>query len=72
MWWKDVNSIFLGCNVKLANYVGLKNPKEIIGKSDCDIFSKKEDAEFVRKIDQQIITNGQPQLNFEEALTLPD
>jgi len=72
VWWKDVNSIFLGCNVKLANYVGLKNPKEIIGKSDFDIFSKKEDAEFVRKIDQQIITSGQPQLNYEVALTLPD
>lgn len=70
MWWKDADSVFLGCNEILANYVGLNTADEIIGLTDFDIFDSKEEAESVRKIDQEIIKSGNPQLNFEECLTL--
>ena len=70
VWWKDLDSIFLGCNKNIANYLGLKHPKEIIGKTDFDILENREEAEFVRKVDQEIISSGRPQLNFEEYLTM--
>ena len=71
IWWKDLNSVFLGCNEKTANFVGLKSAKEIIGKTDFDIYDTKSDAEFVRKIDKEIMTTGIPQFNFEKCLTMP-
>lgn len=70
VWWKDKDSIFIGCNEKLAYYIGLNSADEIIGKSDYDIFDTKEDAESVIKIDQEIMASGKPQLNFEEYLTM--
>ena len=71
VWWKDVNSVFWGCNENVARYAGLKNAKEIVGLTDFDIYENKSDAESVRKVDQEIIASGKPQLNFEEQLTVP-
>ncbi len=64
VWLKDADSVFLGCNENVARYVGLVNAKEIVGLTDFDIYDQKEDAEFVRKIDREIIESGKPQLNF--------
>ena len=36
IWWKDANSVFLGCNRKLAEYAGVGHPSELIGKTDAD------------------------------------
>lgn len=71
VWWKDTNSVFLGCNENMAHYVGFKNAYEIIGLTDFDIYENKKEAEFVRKIDKEIIDSGKSQLNFEEELTMP-
>ena len=53
IFWKDENSIYLGCNNKLANYLGLKSRFEIIGKSDFDLF-KPNEAEYLIAQDQKI------------------
>ncbi len=71
VWWKDTNSVFLGCNGNVARYVGLNHPEDIVGLTDYDIYEHKKDADFVRKIDQEIIESGDSQLNFEECLTMP-
>ena len=71
VWWKDLNSIFLGCNQNVAKYVGLSSASDIVGMTDYDIYRDKAEAESVRLIDQEIIETGKQQLNFEEVLTLP-
>ena len=71
VWWKDLNSIFLGCNENVAKYVGLSSASDIVGMTDYDIYSDKAEAESVRLVDQEIIETGKQQLNFEEVLTLP-
>jgi len=71
VWWKDLDSIFLGCNKNVAQYVGFSNPNDIVGLTDFDIYENKSDAESVIKVDKEIIASGKPQLNFEEQLTLP-
>ena len=71
VWWKDRDSIFLGCNENLVHYLGMSSSKDIIGLSDYDLYENKKDAENVRKVDREIISTGKPQLNFEECLTLP-
>lgn len=71
VWWKDIDSVFLGCNDNCARYIGLNSPKDIVGMSDFDIYDNKAEAESVRKMDQEIIRTGKSQLNFEECLTMP-
>ena len=36
VFWKDVDSRYLGCNTNYARAVGLEKPEEIIGKSEID------------------------------------
>lgn len=72
VFWKDVNSVYQGCNMNFANYAGFNDPNEIIGKTDYDLPWSKEEADFFVKIDKQVMRSGQAQLNYEETQTLSD
>ncbi|ERT07409.1 sensory box protein [Lyngbya aestuarii BL J] len=37
IFWKDCNSIYLGCNQNFAQLVGLNTPEQIVGKTDYDL-----------------------------------
>lgn len=39
IFWKDCNSIYLGCNQNFARIVGLDAPEQIVGKTDSDLLS---------------------------------
>jgi PAS domain S-box-containing protein len=45
VFWKDKNSIFLGCNDVFARMMGFNSPDEIIGKNDYDIVGLSADAD---------------------------
>lgn len=72
IFWKDRNSIYLGCNMNFALSAGLNNPKEIIGKSDYDLPWSKEDSDFYRAVDKKVMDAGKSELNFEESQTAKD
>ncbi len=65
VFWKDVDSRFLGANMNLAKMLGFNSPEELIGKTDFDINSK-EFAEDYRKDDLEVMESKQPKLNYEE------
>ena len=69
IFWKDINSVYLGCNTKFAISAGFNCSEDIIGKTDYDLSWTKEEADFYRKIDQEVLKSGNPQLNFEETQT---
>lgn len=71
VFWKDRNSIFMGCNRLLALDVGLSSPDEIIGKSDFELVCKDE-AEHYRSDDLMVMETGKPKLDYEESQTKPD
>ncbi len=73
IFWKDANSIYLGCNDNYAFLHGLSSPQEIIGKSDYDLSwqSKGYTAEVFQEDDRKVIS-GQLILNKEEPLALPN
>lgn len=54
VFWKNSDLIFMGCNKKFAESAGLKDPNEIIGKTDYDI-SNKETADYFREMDKEVI-----------------
>jgi PAS domain S-box-containing protein len=68
IFWKDKNSVFLGCNAYTANHAGVNSPAEIIGKTDYDL-SWAQYADKYQKDDQDIIKSGEIKQNyFEETI----
>lgn len=72
IFWKDRESVFLGCNQLFAQSVGLKASDEIIGKTDYDLPWTKEESDAYRADDNVVMQMGKPRLNIEETQTLTD
>jgi PAS domain S-box-containing protein len=66
VFWKDKNSIYRGCNRLFAIDAGLKSTGEIAGKSDYDFSLEKEDAEFCRECDRQVMNMDKPEYHIME------
>jgi PAS domain S-box-containing protein len=67
VFWKDRQSVYLGCNQNFAVGAGLSLSSEIIGKTDYEMPWRESDAEKYRNDDQQVITSGTPKLNIIET-----
>ncbi|MCI5223260.1 MAG: response regulator, partial [Candidatus Electrothrix sp. AR4] len=68
IFWKDRNSVFLGCNDLFAEDAGVQKSEELIGKTDYDTsWGKDPMADAYRKDDAQVIESGIPKLNYEEG-----
>lgn len=72
IFWKDKNSVYLGCNAALAHALGLKSSSEIVGKTDFDLPTTKEESEKYRADDKEVMNSKKAKLNIEEPQTLPD
>src|SRR5580698_5413173 len=72
VFWKDRNSVYLGCNDQLARDTGFSKPEKIVGLTDYDLGVSQEEAELYRECDQKVVQSGQSLLNLEENLTQPD
>jgi PAS domain S-box-containing protein len=67
VFWKDLNSVYLGCNLLAAKDAGLNNPDEILGKNDFEL-AWKAHANLYRTDDQEVIQSGKPKLKYEEPV----
>ncbi|WNC72317.1 response regulator [Thalassotalea psychrophila] len=67
VFWKDRNSVALGCNQALADVAGLKSPKDYIGKTDYELPWTTEEADFFRECDRRVIESGKAELNIIES-----
>ncbi|QDV62981.1 PAS domain-containing sensor histidine kinase [Crateriforma conspicua] len=71
VFWKDRDSVYLGCNQAFANAAGLADPAQIVGLTDFDLPWSKEEAEFYRQCDRDVMERRQVILNLEEPQTRP-
>ena len=71
IFWKNKDSVCLGCNRLFAEDAGLKSPEEIVGKTDYDL-GWREQAELYRKDDMEVMRSGKSKLGYEEPQTTPD
>jgi PAS domain S-box-containing protein len=69
IFWKDINSKYLGCNKSFAKDAGLSTPDEIIGASDYDMPWKSAEADFYRSIDSEVMKNDKPVYHLIEPQT---
>ncbi len=66
VFWKDRNSIYMGCNAVFARYAGLSHPDQIVGKSDYELPWTTEQAAAYIRDDQEVMHSNQPKLNIIE------
>jgi len=65
VFWKDLESNYLGCNLPFAHDAGLKKPEEVVGKTDYQLFVA-EHAENFRADDRLVMDSGIAKIGFEE------
>jgi PAS domain S-box-containing protein len=72
VFWKDRNSVYLGCNEQAARDLGIASPKDLVGRADGDLPGDPGEVAFYRACDRRVMETGEPMLDIEETLTRPD
>jgi PAS domain S-box-containing protein len=67
VFWKDRNSVFLGCNMVFAKDADCSSPEELIGKTDYDLCWTDKAADYTLD-DREVINNNSPKYNIVETL----
>jgi len=70
VYWKNRDSVYLGCNNQMAKTIGLKTRHNLVGKTDYDLPWNKK-AHLLIENDQNVMNTGVPQ-EFEERGTRSD
>jgi len=72
IFWKDVDSVYLGCNQLFAQAVGVDDPGQIKGKNDFDLPWPRAEAEAYRADDREVIQANQAKRHIIEPLQQAD
>ncbi|MBP0030187.1 PAS domain S-box protein [Roseofilum sp. Guam] len=65
--WKDLHSMYLGCNRNFAQLAGLSTPEEIVGKTDYDLFWTRDEADWYRQGDRRVMNRNHPEYHRIES-----
>jgi two-component system, cell cycle sensor histidine kinase and response regulator CckA len=71
VFWKDTNSVFVGCNAAHARDAGLADSAEIVGKTDHEL-PWGEQADEYAIVEKAVLASGEPRLGFEESQVRAD
>ena len=55
IFWKDENSVYIGCNNNFATEAGFQSPGEIIGKTDYELGWSKTEAEYFHNTARRVM-----------------
>ncbi len=69
VFWKDRNSVYLGCNQYFADFYGLESPSQVLGHTVFDFHSQPLEAQGYYIDDQEVISSGQAKRNIEERIS---
>ncbi len=67
IFWKDINSVYLGCNKNFARAAGVMDPSKIIGKKDFELAWEKSEAETFYEIDRLVMESDKPEYHIIES-----
>ncbi len=71
IFWKDLNSTYLGCNRLFAYDANMENQNQLIGKNDFDMPWKNEAQGYIDD-DQLVISSGKEKISYDEEQTHDD
>ncbi|MFP2923818.1 PAS domain-containing protein [Pyxidicoccus sp. 3LG] len=72
VFWKDLQGRFLGGNQNFIHDTGVGSLENLVGKTDFDVWSKPEEAEFFVKIDREVMEQGRAFHDIEEPVLRAD
>lgn len=72
VFWKDLDSVYLGANSVFAHDAGAESSEAVVGKTDLDLPFVSADYEYFREQDLQVLEKGEPVLHQEYSLRLKD
>jgi PAS domain S-box-containing protein len=72
IFWRDRNGRYLGANRNKLKALGLASLDQLVGKTAYETGVSREEADFYRKVDEQVMSTGQPIFNLEEIQQRPD
>ncbi|MFC1724859.1 PAS domain S-box protein [candidate division KSB1 bacterium] len=72
IFWKDINSVYRGCNRVFAEAAGGREPEDIIGRTDYDLRWSKEKADYFTASDKCVIESDLPEYHSIESQTSTD
>lgn len=67
VFWKNLDSVYLGCNQSFAEAAGLERPADIIGKRDSELAWTAGEADFYREVDRRVMANNAPEYHIIES-----
>jgi len=67
IFWKDRDSVYLGCNARFATAAGLQSPADVIGKTDHEMAWTESEADFYREVDRRVMESGLPEYHIIES-----
>ncbi len=71
IFWKDQNSVYLGCNKNFSNIAGMADPDQIIGKTDADLTWDEKAPVNYKNTEKKIMETNTPVYHEIESRTLP-
>lgn len=72
VFWKDTNSVYLGCNARFLRDANKQSKSEVIGKTDFDMPWGQAEAESYRAFDRELMSKRKSILNLEETQVQAD
>jgi PAS domain S-box-containing protein len=73
IFWKDAESVYVGCNMAFARGIGREGPGDVIGKDDFDLYPGN--AEYARKYradDREVMDAGRAIYHIVENAVGPE
>ncbi|RZM77716.1 GAF domain-containing sensor histidine kinase [Leptolyngbya iicbica] len=67
IFWKNLDSVYLGCNQRWAEMAGFNNPSEVVGITDADLPWTPEEAAWYLKCDRRVMATDTPMLRIKES-----
>ncbi len=67
IFWKDRNSVYLGCNRRWAEMSGIGEPDNVVGITDADLPWTEEQKAWYIKCDRQVMETGTPMLGIKQS-----
>lgn len=67
IFWKDRNSVYLGCNRNFAQAAGFSSPENIVGKTDFDLPWQKEETSWYRECDRRVMETDTAEYHIIET-----
>ncbi|WP_035992017.1 PAS domain S-box protein [Leptolyngbya sp. KIOST-1] len=69
IFWKNRQSIILGCNQQFVQVSGLTDPADVIGKSHFELGYTAAEVQTYTHDDRQVMASGIPKIGIQETIT---